>query len=265
MAKKVVFTDLDGTLLEIGTYSFEAAKPALQLLKEKGILLVLCTSKTRREVEMWQKRLGVSGPFITENGGGIFLPLSFPRPEGFKPLNGYWTLALGTPYASIRRAILELRQKGFHIRGFGDMEAKEIARITGMTLDEASLAKEREFSEPCLYEGELNTLKEALVERGLTFWKGGRFLHVQGHHNKGQAMAILEDFFKVQMGEIETIALGDGLIDMPMLERANRPVIVRRKGGLSERINPPERFFLTEKEGPAGWAEAIMSIFKGEL
>lgn len=264
MAKKVVFTDLDGTLLEIGTYGFEAAKPALKFLKEKGVPLVLCTSKTRREVEMWQERLGVSGPFITENGGGIFVPLGFPKPQGFNSSNGYWRLELGTPYSDIRRVILELREKGFKIKGFGDMEAEEISSLTGMTPNEASLAKEREFSEPCLYEGELNALKEALAEKGLTFWKGGRFLHVQGFHDKGKAMAVLEDFFRKLMGEIETVALGDGLVDIPMLERAKWPVIVRRKGGLSEKAVSLKRFLLTEKEGPAGWAEAIMFILKGE-
>lgn len=264
MAKKVVFTDLDGTLLEIGTYGFEAAKPALQFLKERGIPLVLCTSKTRREVEMWQKRLGVFGPFITENGGGIFVPLDFPRPQGFKYLNGYWTLELGIPYSGIRKVIEELRGQGFKIRGFGDMKAEEIAHITGMTFDEASLAKEREFSEPCLYEGEPHALREALAEKGLTFWKGGRFFHIQGFHDKGKAMALLEGFFRKEWGEIETIALGDGLVDIPMLERAKWPVVVRRKGGLSEKSIPLKSFLLTEREGPAGWADAIMSIFKGE-
>lgn len=264
MAKKVVFTDLDGTLLEVGTYGFEAAKPALELLKERGIPIVLCTSKTRREVEMWQQRLGVYGPFITENGGGVFIPLCFPKPDDFKPSNGYWRLELGIPYSYIRRVILELRGKGFKIRGFGDMEVGEIARITGMTLVEASFAKEREFSEPCLYEGELDVLKGVLAEKGLTFWKGGRFLHVQGPHDKGKAMAVLEDLYRKEMGEIETIALGDGLVDIPMLERAKWPVIVKRKGGLSEKVIPLKRFLLTEKEGPAGWTEAIMSIFKEE-
>ncbi|MGA0327631.1 MAG: hypothetical protein ACO3OK_11595, partial [Limisphaerales bacterium] len=41
----VVVTDLDGSLLDHHTYSFEAALPALSVLKEEGIPLILNTSK----------------------------------------------------------------------------------------------------------------------------------------------------------------------------------------------------------------------------
>ena len=36
----LVFTDLDGTLLEYETYSFERALPAIRALKEKNIPLI---------------------------------------------------------------------------------------------------------------------------------------------------------------------------------------------------------------------------------
>ena len=35
MTKTLVFTDMDGTLLDHHTYSFDAAKPALNALDEK--------------------------------------------------------------------------------------------------------------------------------------------------------------------------------------------------------------------------------------
>jgi len=72
MAKIIVFTDLDGTLLHPRTYSFEAAMPALKLIKEKDIPLILCSSKTRAEIEVYRKKLDNQHPFVSENGGGIF-------------------------------------------------------------------------------------------------------------------------------------------------------------------------------------------------
>ena len=65
----VVFTDLDGTLLEHSTYSFAEAEEALDLLRSQDIPLVICTSKTRSEVEFWRRLLGNEHPFIVENGG----------------------------------------------------------------------------------------------------------------------------------------------------------------------------------------------------
>jgi len=72
MAKTIIFTDLDGTLLHPQTYSFDAAMPALKLIKEKDIPLILCSSKTRAEIEVYRKKLDNQHPFVSENGGGIF-------------------------------------------------------------------------------------------------------------------------------------------------------------------------------------------------
>ena len=47
--KLVIFTDLDGCLLDRETYSFEPAQAALRLIREKKIPLVLVSSKTRVE------------------------------------------------------------------------------------------------------------------------------------------------------------------------------------------------------------------------
>ncbi len=42
----LVFTDLDGTLLNHDDYSWEAARPALEELQRQSIPLILVSSKT---------------------------------------------------------------------------------------------------------------------------------------------------------------------------------------------------------------------------
>jgi len=73
----LVFTDLDGTLLDSDTYSYKSALPALKLIKNKKIPLIFCSSKTKSEIEMYRKRIGNDDPFISENGGGIFIPKDY--------------------------------------------------------------------------------------------------------------------------------------------------------------------------------------------
>ena len=73
----VIFTDLDGTLLDRETYTWEAARPALDRVKRQGIPWVLVTSKTRGEVEFWRRCLGNEHPFIVENGGAVFVPAGY--------------------------------------------------------------------------------------------------------------------------------------------------------------------------------------------
>ena len=66
----LVFTDLDGTLLD-DAYRFLGAEAALARLAEQRIPLVLATSKTRAELTALAAQLpGVPG-LIFENGAGI--------------------------------------------------------------------------------------------------------------------------------------------------------------------------------------------------
>jgi len=74
MPSFVVFTDIDGTIVD-ENYSYKGALPALKLLKRKKIPLVFCTSKTRAEIEVYRDELGIKDPFISENGGAIFIPV----------------------------------------------------------------------------------------------------------------------------------------------------------------------------------------------
>lgn len=71
---KVIFSDLDGTLLDSQAYSFQAAEPALLPLRKQGTPLVLCTSTTRAEVKVLRDRLHIRHPFTVENGGTIYIP-----------------------------------------------------------------------------------------------------------------------------------------------------------------------------------------------
>lgn len=81
MKQTLIISDLDGTLLDARTYSFEEARPALELIRRNDLPLILCSSKTRAELEVWRNRLENHHPFITENGGGIFIPERyFPFP-----------------------------------------------------------------------------------------------------------------------------------------------------------------------------------------
>ena len=146
----LVFSDLDGTLLDLKDYSFDEAKRGLSLLEREGVPLVLVSSKTRAEIELWRKRFSNSHPFISENGGGIFIPKDYFlwTVGGWEEERGYCLRRLGINYPELRGAVERIRSKGVRVRGFGDMEPEEVAELTGLSLFEAKLAKEREFRNP---------------------------------------------------------------------------------------------------------------------
>jgi len=148
----LVFTDLDGTLLDHHTYSFNGAGKTLERLRRSAIPLILTSSKTKAELLKLQGLLGLSEPFISENGGGLFLPPGYPLPVNGRLANhGRLRCRLfGLPYSYIRNVFAGISPE-YGIRGFGDMTVEEIMAHTGLSREDAILAGKRDFSEPFLF------------------------------------------------------------------------------------------------------------------
>jgi mannosyl-3-phosphoglycerate phosphatase len=75
---KVVFTDIDGTLIDINTAEYgKKTRGFISSLKEKNIPLILASAKTWLEQNKIREDLGLSDPFIVENGGAIVIPKGY--------------------------------------------------------------------------------------------------------------------------------------------------------------------------------------------
>lgn len=261
----VVFTDLDGTLLDHTSYSFEAAGPALEALASRGIPLVVCTSKTRAEIEAVRRDLRNRDPFVVENGGAVFIPrgyFPFEVPDAGRDPE-YSVIELGTRYDVLRAAFLRMRSRAsFGMRGFGDMEASEVARLCGFDERQAEMAMQREYDEPFLLDdpaGE-DEVRRMAEDEGLRIDRGGRFFHLTGRSDKGRAVRILRDFFVLARGPIATVGIGDSLNDLPMLQVVDMPVLVKGAGGAHDPAVRFEGLALEPGAGPGGWRTAILDI-----
>lgn len=250
------------------TYSFEKALPALALLAQKAIPLIICSSKTKAEIEYYRKKLGNTHPFVSENGGGIFIPKNYfdldktSHSYAIEEEGGYDIIRLGSRYSDLRNAIKELQREGFQVRGFGDMRTEELMMAAGMSFDEAVMARERNFDEPFLFEGDnkdIYRLLSSITSRGFNYTKG-RFFHILGESDKGKAVSILTDFYRGNWGDILTIALGDRSNDLPMLKEVNCPILVQRPDGTYEpRIEAPN-LVRANGIGPEGWNSAVLDL-----
>ena len=270
MKKLIIFTDLDGTLLDNDTYSFNAALPALNLIKKMEIPLIVCSSKTRAEIECYRKKLDNKHPFISENGGGIFIPKGYFNSEllisncEFSEEEDYQIIGLGAKYSALRKAIKELREEGFNVRGFGDMSIREIADITGLSFNEARMAKKRDFDEPFIYSGEIDKLPmllESIAAKGFNYTQG-KYFHILGNSDKGKAVSILTDLYKSTFDSIATVGVGDSLNDIPMLEKVDLPVIVQKPEGNYISAGNIKAFIRADGIGPEGWNKTVMVLLQ---
>jgi mannosyl-3-phosphoglycerate phosphatase len=263
----VIFTDLDGSLLDHDTYSWAEAAHALSLCRRKGVPVVMVSSKTGAEMTALAAEMALSAPFISENGGGIFVPeKAFDHPpDGAIYQAGFWKYALGTPYAALVSALRLIRQElDWDIRGFSDMDAGEISRLTGLGPSEARLAAQRDFDEPFVVFGQTKPDEESLIhaaqKRGLRVTAGGRFFHLHGASDKGLAMEKVLGWYRASRRGVTAVALGDSPNDFPMLERAAYPVLIRSRRAFPELHQVIPRLIVTDQIGPRGWNQAVLDI-----
>lgn len=266
MPRLVIFTDLDGTLLDHTTYSWAAAQPALDRLKERGIPYVLCSSKTRAEVECVRRALGHPHPFIVENGGAVLIPhgyFSVPLPP-HKTVDHCLAVELGVPYPTLRQALKEITEAtGVPIRGYGDLSEQDIAALTGLSVEEAARAKAREYDEPFIVEGteaDRRRVLELVEAKGFRWTRGGRFHHLTGRHDKGDAVRVVADLYRRRDGSILAVGIGDSYNDLPLLRAVDRPIVVKRPEGGYDADVRLDGLEFADGIGPSGWNAAILAL-----
>src|SRR3989337_1937552 len=97
----------------------------------------ICTSKTRAEILPLREELGVPDPYVSENGGAIYVPRNyfpFPLPAARKGADCD-VLELGVSYAKLVQALDEAAvTSGVRVRGFSRMSDKEVAKLCGLPL-----------------------------------------------------------------------------------------------------------------------------------
>lgn len=267
--KLIIFTDLDGTLLDSG-YSYKKAAPALNLIMKKRIPLILCSSKTKSEIVFWRKKLRNIHPFISENGGGIFIPRKyFKRGGQVSGVRGqvegdYYIMKLGADYTGLRKVLSELRSEGFNLNGFGDMSIKQIADLTGLKNADAKRAIQRDFDEPFLFKGndkQILKLKRRIRAKGFNYTQG-EFFHIMGDSDKGRAVEILKTLYADEFSEIATVALGDSLNDLEMLRAVDYPVVVQKKDGSYDKSFSSRKLKRANGIGPDGWNRAVIDLLE---
>ncbi|MGH9580087.1 MAG: HAD-IIB family hydrolase [Terriglobales bacterium] len=272
LSRHVVFTDLDGTLLDHRTYSWAAARTALAELERRAVPLIFCTSKTRAEVEVLRRKVRNAHPFITENGGGIFIPQGYfsRRIPGETRLGRYHCLMLGRPYEEIVDEMKEIaKQVGADVVGFHQMTAREIAANTGLPLKEAELARKRDFDEPFFFAGGNPKAESGFLEtarqRGLEVARGGRVGHLFSGSDKGRAVRRLFDLYRAGAHvKLRAVGLGDSANDLPLLAAADHAFLLPRPDGSfdQEVLAKLPRITRGTAPGPEGWNQAVLGLFE---
>jgi len=261
---RLIVTDLDGTLIDHDTYRADAARPALDAARAAGVPIVPCSSKTLAEMRRLAAEIAlVPAPLIAENGGAVWFPAGWPGlPAGATAVgDGSTVLVLGADAAALRpRLAVVAAAAGVAVTGISEMSDDDVAQRTGLALDVAALARQRQFSEPFLCEGDetsLAALDDAARRVGARVTRGGRFFHLIGDTDKGAAVNVLRASLPAGA---RLLGLGDAPNDLPLLKAVDDAVIV---AGAAGALHPDLVAALPHaahapSAGPSGWNAAVL-------
>lgn len=264
--KWLIFSDLDGSLLDSRGNLPESNRDFLHHLQQQGIPVIFTSSKTRQEILHLQKDLNISEPFIPENGGGIYFPVGHPITEKLElmPWGKGLGLHFGAPYSYIRGVFMQL-QKHFGIMGMADMHPDELMELTGLDAKAVNRALAREFTEPFIFRGQPMPcqLRTVVSTYGLAITCGGRFFHMMSAtQDKGQAVAKTIQLFRLANQHSPcTVALGDAENDFSMFHAVDQAILLRRDDGSIADLDLPG-LRRAECSGCAGWREQLELLIK---
>lgn len=265
----LIYTDLDGSLLDHHSYSYAAAKPTLAGLEQQAVPIIPTTSKTYEELLPLRAELGNQHPFIVENGAAIYIPKGYFQTEPPKHLlassyeKGEFECYVFSKSRGTWQSLLEHLSRFFpdEFITFTQLGTSGIKTSTGLSSIDAERANSREFSEPLIWkstEQRKNAFIAMLIESGANVLQGGRFLNVTGNCDKGQALKWLSEYYKKDQNndQLITIAAGDSHNDVAMLEAAEKAIIIRSPVAPSPQIRNPNQY-QTQATGPEGWSEGV--------
>lgn len=292
-----MFTDIDGTLVDINTaeYGKETDK-LIRLIKERNIPLILTSAKTRLEQNKIREDLGISDPFIVENGGAIVIPkgyfpdyalrdIKYPLRETqeikneARDVNHEIVVELGKPADYIRAKLSDIRKKySINFRGVADISVEKLSNLALISREQAKRMAQRNYGETILQiqSEDIARFIKYVQEDGMKVIHGGRFFDVTVGTDKGIAVGILKKLFKDKFhNNVTFFGIGDSTNDIPMLNLMDIPILVQRQDSSwvddgeikmknavdsSRSSISSNKLIKVEGIGPNGWENAIHKI-----
>ena len=269
----LIFTDLDGTLLDHYDYKTEDAEETITSLKFHDIAIIPNSSKTCSEIVVIREQLNLHSPFIIENGAAVYIPVGYfnQQPPETELIGDFWVKS----FCQNKAHWLDLLTKeavAFQedYQGFSQLTDQQLAELTGLSIEQATMAKQRQYGEPLNWLGNKQAKDDFIghmQKLGANVLQGGRFIHVSGHCDKGQAQHWLAMQYQNEKPtkEVVTIALGDSGNDSAMLEAATVAVQIRSPVHDFPQLKRKNDVYKSNQYGPAGWAECIQKIVLSNL
>ena len=256
----IIFTDLDGSLLNKVTFRFDEIEDYFRELVSKDIKIIPNTSKTEAELLDFNNLYKLNLSFIAENGSSIhglnLINANLPEKVSLsRPTNQIYEIYNENTSSDLKKKITFISK----------LNIKEQQEIFGLPLDKIELALKRNNSLPIQFNGstiEKNEFIKIMNNAGLTVQTGGRIINICDNVNKAKAMSKTLELIKKEIDdEIVTIGVGDNQNDIDMLRQSNYACLVKNDNFDSSLINI-DKLIKSNEPSPNGWADVIKTALQ---
>lgn len=266
--EKVIFTDIDGTLLDSHFPDIKKMKKLVEKTLESGAHLILCSSKTELEQNRIKSNMDLHEPYIVENGGATIVPMDYFKKSKItssKIFQKNYIIETGGSAHRIRSLLQKIRNEyDIDFKGVSDLSISELSKITKLPRDYASRMVKRKYSETIVQIDNKNLPKFAsIVEKeGLKIIPGGQYFDITLGNDKGTAVKILIDFFRKEYSNnVIFFGIGDSKNDESMLGLMDLPMLVQKPNSSWESLQMNNLQKLNGI-GPTGWEIALDIVLK---
>ena len=242
-----LFSDVDGTLLSATDHL--AITPADVMRLAPHAELILASSRTLVELGEVQKRLGLDGALIAENGAVMSFP---PRWRG-KGTRRRETLVLGDALKLLHPRVKRCAAEA----GVSIVDQRDLYPHKGRSLKREFSVCIRDWSGP----GSERFLA-ALLRDGLLATRSGRWITITRGADKGTAArAVLAHAERLGAGFERSVAIGNAANDQSLLAATQARFAIRnpRRGHHGELLLLPDVIPLGAS-GARAWREALAII-----
>jgi mannosyl-3-phosphoglycerate phosphatase family protein len=270
----VIFTAVEGTLIHAASGSWSAALDALETLGRRGVPLILSSRGTRAQLETFRRKIEHRHPFLTESGGGLFIPDGYfsLRLEGATRVGRHFCVPFARPYAEAAAAVEAIAaEAGASVVGFSQMSAREIARNSGQSPREAELSRQREFSELFFFAGEAEKAARRFSEiarnKGWEAVPGDPFWELRSRvmrNGEPAARYLMGMYRKSLRVRLRSVGIGSNAEDLHLLSAVDMAIVLPLRTGEWDAalISRLPRAARGEEAGPGGWSQAIIRVLE---
>ena len=266
--QKVIFTDIDGTLLDSYLPDIKKAKKLVKKTLQNGIHLILCSSKTELEQNIIRSNIELHEPFIVENGGATIIPVGYFNKSKIihsKKFQKNYIIETGGPAYRIRSLLKKIRTKyDINFKGVSDLSITELSNITRLPQEYAKRMMKRKYSETIVQidNNDIPKFANILEKVGLKMIPGGQYFDITLGNDKGTAVKILVDLYRRKYGgDVVFFGIGDSKNDESMLKFVDFPMLVQRPDGTWHDLKIAGLDKLNGI-GPDGWIVGFSKIIK---